>query len=73
MPESYDHSGLWIEMLPAGEGDCIFITIPGPDIRILIDGGPKETSRYLPELSAGEAAAAEVRKQTRRSAGSHAY
>ena len=45
MPESYDHSGLWIEMLPAGEGDCIFITIPGPDIRILIDGGPKETYR----------------------------
>ncbi len=36
-------SEIWIEMLPANEGDCILITIPREDIRMLIDGGTSET------------------------------
>ena len=36
-------SEIWIEMLPANEGDCILVTIPREDIRILIDGGTSET------------------------------
>ena len=39
----YKESEIWIEMLPANEGDCILITIPYEDIRILIDGGTRET------------------------------
>lgn len=34
---------IWIEMLPANEGDCILITLPDADIRILIDGGTGDT------------------------------
>jgi len=36
-------SEIWIEMLPANEGDCILVTIPHEDVRILIDGGTSET------------------------------
>lgn len=39
----YNDSEIWIEMLPANEGDCILITIPQEDVRILIDGGTSET------------------------------
>jgi len=39
----YKESEIWIEMLPANEGDCILITIPHEDVRILIDGGTSET------------------------------
>lgn len=38
-----DKPEIWIEMLPANEGDCILVTIPDADIRILIDGGICET------------------------------
>lgn len=40
---TYDDSEIWIEMLPANEGDCILVTIPYEDVRILIDGGTSET------------------------------
>ena len=30
-------SEIWIEMLPASEGDCILVTLPDADIRILIE------------------------------------
>lgn len=40
---TYDDSEIWIEMLPANEGDCILVTIPHEDVRILIDGGTSET------------------------------
>lgn len=36
-------SEIWIEMLPASEGDCILVTLPDADIRILIDGGIGDT------------------------------
>lgn len=39
---TYDDSEIWIEMLPANEGDCILLTIPHEDMRILIDGGTNE-------------------------------
>ena len=38
-----DKTEIWIEMLPANEGDCILVTIPDADIRILIDGGICDT------------------------------
>ena len=40
---TYNDSEIWIEMLPANEGDCILVTIPHEDVRILIDGGTSET------------------------------
>lgn len=40
---TYDDSEIWIEMLLANEGDCILVTIPHEDVRILIDGGTSET------------------------------
>lgn len=42
----YKESEMWIEMLPANEGDCILITIPQEDVRILIDGGTSETYTF---------------------------
>ena len=39
----YKESEIWIEMLPANEGDCILITIPQEDVRVLIDGGTSDT------------------------------
>lgn len=36
-------SEIWIEMLLASEGDCILVTLPDADIRILIDGGVGDT------------------------------
>lgn len=40
---TYNASEIWIEMLPANEGDCILVTIPHEGVRILIDGGTSET------------------------------
>lgn len=43
-------SEIWIEMLPANEGDCFLITIPSAEIHILVDGGTRETYHtYLKE------------------------
>lgn len=38
-----EKSEIWIEMLPASQGDCILVTMPDADIRILIDGGIGDT------------------------------
>ena len=41
--EKFGESELWVEMLQANEGDCLLITIPAANKRILIDGGTKQT------------------------------